>query len=97
MTAARRKYFATLKQGVMKQTMFLAYLTDVWHTHESRELIGVCSNINSSVNICHQRAIKDNHQIDFEQDELLRRIHQTQGYSEQYEFYIEEHPIDNLI
>jgi hypothetical protein len=79
------------------ETMVLVYKTDTWHTQESRELIGVCSNINSGINICHQRAKKEKHQITSQQHELLDSIRQTQGYEGTGEFYMEEQPINILI
>lgn len=81
--------------------VFLVYKTDCHHRHDSRELIGIATDKAIAIRLCKERAKKDGERITAEQIELLTRIKQTQGGSEDDkhtgEFLFEEQPTNELI
>lgn len=77
--------------------MYLVYKTDVWHSYASRDIIGVCTSQSSAINICNQQAEKEGEEIDKDQSFNLVTISQTQGYSGDGEFQIEEFETDKLL
>lgn len=76
--------------------VYLVYKTDVWHTYGSMELIAVCTSQENVIKIVKQAAQLKGKKINQEQLELLSRIKQTQGYSGDTEFVVEEYFTDTL-
>lgn len=70
--------------------IYLLYKTDVWHTRDSRELIGVCTSKLKVVKLCKQQAKKDEVKISDDDIYNLGHISQTQGYEGGGEFLFEE-------
>lgn len=70
--------------------MFLVYKTDNWHSYRSRDLIGVCTSFNIAFKICLQQAKKEGEKISEDDIYNLRNIKQTQDYTGEGEFVIEE-------
>lgn len=78
--------------------IFIVYKTDTWHSYASRDLIGICSSVDNAIDICQQKAKRDNDEkIDDEQVFNLRNIKQTQGYKGEGEFVIEPSETDILL
>ena len=72
------------------KTVFLTYKTDAWHSYASRDLIAVCSNFETAVKLSKKHAKTSGHKISQQEEWNLRNIKQTQGYSGDGEFMIEE-------
>lgn len=70
--------------------IYLIYKTDVWHSYASRDLIGVATSKNNAITICKQQAKKEGGKINSDELFNLNNILQTQGYTEEGEFFIEE-------
>jgi len=86
------------KSFIMNKQIILVYRTDIHHSHESKELIGVCTTIRKMKEIVEDSAtLKDGVLLDSHQQDLLERIGQTQGYEGEGEFYTETWPLDKLL
>lgn len=70
--------------------MFLVYKTDNWHSYSSRDLIGVCTRMNTAISICKKQAKKEGNKISSNELFNLNNIKQTQGYDGEGEFQFEE-------
>ena len=77
--------------------MFLVYLTDTHHSYHSRDMIGCCTSLEKAIKICKKKAKKLGRKINEEQLWNLFNLKQTQGYSGDYEFAIEEVEINTLL
>ena len=77
--------------------IFIVYKTDSWHSYASRDLIGLCTSIDSAIDLCKSKAKKESTRIDNDQLFNLRNIKQTQGYKGDGEFVIEPSETDILI
>ncbi len=77
--------------------MYLVYKTDSHHSYASRDIIGVCTSLSSSVKICKQQAEKENEVISKEELWNLENLLQTQGYSGEGEFQIEQFKTNVLL
>jgi hypothetical protein len=77
--------------------IFLTYKTDVWHSFSSRDIIGCATTKSKAIELCKLQAEKEDETIT--EDELfnLDNINQTQGYSGEGEFHIEEVNINELL
>lgn len=76
--------------------MFIVYKTDTWHSFASRDQIGISETHLGAMNLCLQQAKKENEKLDEDQIFNLSNINQTQGYSGEGEFHIEEIELDTL-
>jgi hypothetical protein len=86
------------KSFTMEKRIILVYRTDVHHSHESKELIGITTTIRKMKEIVEDSAtLRDGVLLDSHQQDLLERIGQTQGYEGQGEFYTETWPLDKLL
>jgi hypothetical protein len=81
----------------MEKKIILVYRTDVHHSHESKELIGVATSKRNASIICRAASWEEGAILSKEQQDLLERIGQTQGYEGQGEFYTETWPLDKLL
>lgn len=77
--------------------IFIVYKTDYWHSYASRDMIGASASKNGAIELCNQRAKKEHAKIDEDQLFNLRNISQTQGYSGEGEFDIDEIALDTLL
>ena len=70
--------------------VILVYKCDNWHSHDSKELIGVAEDIGTASRMCSEYAahhkIKKLTEEDYEQ---MVQMGQTQGYEGPGEFYTE--------
>ena len=78
------------------KTVFCVYKTDSWHSYASRDLIGIATSKEKAISLCHKQARKEHTRISSEQVYNLNNINQTQGYSGNGEFDIEENELDKL-
>lgn len=78
-------------------SVFNTYRTDVWHTHESRELICKTSSLERSIELLEQFCKNMNEQLSEDDLHLLRTIKQTQNHEGGGEFLIEEVTLNELI
>jgi len=69
---------------------YLVYQTDVNHSYDSRNLIGVATTPESAIVIIVDHTLKFGGTINYERLEQLRTIQQTQGYNGVGEFQFEE-------
>lgn len=69
---------------------YIVYTTDNWHSYASRDVIGFADCTVHAIHICQLKAKKDNETLS--EDDLfnLQNISQTQGYTGEGEFHIEE-------
>jgi len=79
------------------KTVFLLHTTDAWHTHQSRNLIAVCSSKEQAINMAQMYAKSEDKEIS--QDDLynLENIDQTQNLDSDYEFVIDYATINTFI
>lgn len=77
--------------------VFIVYKTDLWHSYESRDLIGIGTSIISALAICYQQAKKEGSKISDGEAWNLENLKQTQGYDGEGEFVIEEVQTDTLL
>jgi hypothetical protein len=79
------------------KTLFLLYATDTWHTHQSKNLIAVCSSKEQAINMAQMHAKSEDEEIS--QDDLfnLEKLDQTQNYQGEGEFLIEYATINTFI
>lgn len=75
---------------------YLVYKTDAWHSYASRDLIGVCTSVESVYDIINQKVKKEGETLS--EDDLfnLSNIKQTYGYEGEGEFDYEEVDTDIL-
>jgi hypothetical protein len=86
------------KSFVMDKKIILVYRTDIHHSHESKELIGIATSKRKMKEIVEDSAtLNDGVLLDSHQQDLLERIGQTQGYEGEREFYTETWPLDKLL
>ena len=77
--------------------MFIVFKTDPWHSHASKDMLGASESIEGAIDLCNQQAHKEGETIDEDQLFNLNNIKQSQGYSGDGEFDIEEIDLDILI
>lgn len=78
------------------KSVFIAYKTDVWHTHDSRELICTASSLERSIELLQQFCKNIGEELSEDDLYLLRTIKQTQNHDGGGEFLIEEVTLDEL-
>ncbi len=69
--------------------IFLLFKTDVWHTHDSKELIAIGTTLEGAINLAVFHAKVSGDELTQEQLGLLRTIKQTQGYCGEGEYLIQ--------
>lgn len=77
--------------------VFLVYKTDVAHSYQSRDIIGVATSPEMAVAICLKQAKKENEEISDMELWNLGNLKQTQGYSGKGEFQFEPVNVDVLL
>lgn len=78
-------------------TMYLVYKTDNLHSFASRDVIGVATLKEQAIYLCTQKAKKEGNIIDKDQSWNLYNLNQTQGYSGNGEFDIEQVETNKLL
>lgn len=79
------------------KNIFLVYKTDVWHSYNSRVIIGVCTTLENVFKVIKQQAKKEGFKITKENLEDLNHMEQTQSYKGEGEFVFEEMEINTLL
>jgi hypothetical protein len=80
------------------QNVILVYRTDVWHSYESRDLIGVCTNRAEVLEVVEQAVEQDGlPPLSGEQIDLFNRLGQTQDYHGEGEFHTEQYELNTLL
>ena len=75
--------------------LYLIFTTDVWHTNESKDLIGIATTKLKVVSLINKHArSKSNPILTAEEKEFLNLVNQTQGYKDydgdnEFEYLIE--------
>lgn len=77
--------------------LFILYSVDAWHNNSSKEILSVCTSMAGAVSIAATIARDDGESLNSEQERLLLSISQTQGYSGEGEFLIEEALSDTIL
>ena len=78
--------------------VFLAYECDVWHTHQSKVLIGAFTTKNNAVKGIKERAAETEDELDEDDFRNLEDLNQTQSFQGSIgEFMIEEIEMNKLI
>lgn len=78
--------------------VFIVYKTDANHTYDSFDMLGVSTTFSGAIGMCSKHArIKEKAILSKEQQMLLEKIQQTQGYSGGGEFVIQPISIDMLL
>jgi hypothetical protein len=78
--------------------VFIVYKTDVHHSYDSFDMLGVSTTLSGAVGMCSRHArTKEKATIVKEQLTLLEKILQTQGYSGGGEFFIQPISTDILL
>ena len=76
--------------------VFAVYKTDAHHSYASRDLIGMATSHENAINLVKRQVMKELSRLDSIQLFNLRTINQTQGYSGDGEFQLEELSLDTL-
>lgn len=76
---------------------WLCYTTDMHHSYESRNVIGVCDNKATTAAICQEHAKKAGETISHEQLQNLMDIKQTQWHNGYREYVIEKVERNSLL
>jgi hypothetical protein len=80
------------------QHVILVFRTDMWHSYESRDLIGVCTDRVKAFEVIKQAVEEEGiPPLSEEQIDLLNRLGQTQDYHGKGEFYTEIYDINTLL
>lgn len=75
---------------------FICYKTDNWHSYNSRDLIGVATDMGEALCLCQLQAQKEGFTLSHDEDlPFLKENNQTQGYKGEGEFVIE--PVDTNV
>ena len=77
--------------------VIIVYKTDAWHSYASRDIIGIATDKVIAIDICKQQAKKESTSIDQQEVWNLNHINQTQGYSGEGEFQLEEINTNSLL
>jgi hypothetical protein len=77
--------------------MIMVFKTDVHHSHDSKELIGVCTGWDEVLKVCVDRCRLEEYKLLKADIEQIRGMGQTQGYRGAGEFYTEKHFTNTLI
>lgn len=77
--------------------IFLVYKTDDWHSHASKDLIGVGTTLLRAINLCKQQAKMEDKRLDSDQLSNLNNMRQTQGYEGKGEFHIDPVTPNSLV
>ncbi len=83
---------------------YILYTCDSWHTHASKQVIGVATSLDKAIGLINEYSLDNNGvQLTSQEVELLQRNKQTQGYDESGigdgnidEFLIEEWVVNEL-
>jgi len=75
----------------------ILYKCNVWHTQESRELLAVCHNVNTCIDLAKKHAIVEKHILDRECVLQLESMLQTQSYKGDGEFIIVKERLNKLL
>lgn len=79
------------------KTIFHIYKTDAHHTISTRELVSIATSKEIAIHLIDQIASEEGAHIDEEQYKLLHMINQTQGYTGDGEFVIEEIKVNIML
>lgn len=77
--------------------MYLIFKTDCHHSYASRDLIGIVESKILAIDLCKLQAKKEHKKITPDQLFNLNNISQTQGYSGDGEFDMQEVEINTLL
>lgn len=73
-----------------KQEIYLVYSTDAWHSHSSKELIGVCSTMDNCIRLIKSDIKKyEFEKLDDDDERMLKHWKQTQGRNINYHIDVE--------
>lgn len=89
--------FINNKDMFFDQSIFICYKTDAWHSYASRDIIGIATTFEMAYALCKQQAKKEGEKLSKDQKFNLKNIKQTQGYSGDGEFQIEEVTTNTLL
>jgi len=80
------------------KSVYMLYKTDCWHTHASRELIGVCTTHFDIVKVIRERvAFEGEKPLPSNLWDQIFTIKQTQNYEGDGEFLYEEIELNKLL
>jgi len=70
---------------------------DEWHTHESKSIIGIAESLFQAIKLCEENGEKENEPLSAEDKRNLYHIKQTQSYTGDGQYMIEEHELNKLL
>lgn len=79
------------------RTIYLVYKTDNLHSFASRDVIGVCGDRTVCMYVIVQKAEKEGEELSLDQKHNIAELNQTQGYSGDGEFVIEQVMMNTLL
>lgn len=79
------------------KNIIVVYKTDAHHSYNSRDIIGVATNVDMAIFICKQQAKKEGEKFTSNDMFNLMNIKQTQGYCGKGEFDYETIQLNKLI
>ena len=77
--------------------LYLLYTTDAWHTHESRELIGVAVAPENAISLAQDYLKLHNTELNKDDLHNLENISQTQNLDADFELVFEPYEIGELL
>ena len=77
--------------------VYIVYKTDTHHSYASRDILGVCDEFTSVIELIYKQVDKEGGELGLDQEYNLESIHQTQGYSGEGEFQIETVETNKLL
>ena len=78
-------------------SVFIAYKTDTWHSYASRDLLGASEDLAGAIALVSQKVKKEGEQLFADDLFNLSNIKQTQNYTGEGEFDIEEVTLNELL
>lgn len=77
-------------------TAYIVMTCDSLHTHTSKEVIAVCSSMNTAIRMIRQHAKKSGDSISKDDEYLLETIKQTQNFVGDGEYIIDKFIMNQL-
>lgn len=64
--------------------VYILYQTDAWNSHESEQVLAICSTRQTAIEFADRNAIEQGEQLSKHDLEMLEEIGQTQGRETNY-------------
>lgn len=81
----------------MFEEVWMVYKTDPWHSYASRDLLGVGTSKANAIELVNQQVKKEGETLSEDEAFNIQNINQTQGYSGEGEFHMEQVSVNTLL